>query len=218
MDRSSVPQNVIRRLPRYIRFLDQMDAAGITRVSSSEFARQMGLTASQIRQDLNYFGGFGQPGYGYVVQDLRKNLAAVLGMDRGRPAILIGAGNLGHALMKNFPFSDYGFVLGAAFDVDTSLVGTRVNNIPICSLDSLEEYISVVRPDVAILTLPGRYAGAVARKVVQAGVRGIWNFTNSELTAVPDGTIIENIHFSDSLLALSFYLSADDDAHGEQNE
>ena len=209
MPKIQVSANVIRRLPRYVRYLDQIASAGVTRVSSNEIGLQMGLTASQIRQDFNSFGEFGKPGYGYDVLELRHHLAVILGITDRHYAIIIGAGNLGHALIQNFRFDYCGFTLSAIFDVAPHLVGTKLQGVPVYHTDTLENFLSTNNVDVAILTLPASQANSIASRVAQAGVRGIWNFTNKEVAPVGGDVVIENVHFSDSLLALSYFLIND---------
>ena len=154
MKRLKVSNNVIRRLPRYLRKLDELTESGISRISSFELGHQLGLTPSQIRQDFSCFGEFGQQGYGYNVQALRGQIAAILGIDRGFSAILIGVGNIGRALMDNFCFSDWGFVLKAAFDIDPALIGTSFKGMPIRGMDQLEAFLAEEKIDVAVLTVP----------------------------------------------------------------
>lgn len=207
MKRSKVSNNVIRRLPRYLRKLDELTEAGISRISSSDMGQQLGLTPSQIRQDLSCFGGFGQQGYGYSVPALREQIAAILGMDRGYRAILIGVGNIGHALIDNFCFSDWGVTLSAAFDVKSELIGSSLNGTAIYSMDELERYLEENPVDIAVLTVPKDAALPVTERLIAAGIDAIWNFTNVELTGPDSDVLVENIHFSDSLLSLSYYIS-----------
>ena len=192
MKRVKVSNNVIRRLPRYLRRLDELTDEGVSRISSFELANQLGLTASQIRQDFSCFGEFGQQGYGYNVPALRAHLASVLGVDRGFTAVLIGVGNIGRALMDNFCFSDWGFRLTAAFDIDPRLIGTEFKGVPILGMENLEDYLAENKTDIAVLTVPKD---------------AIWNFTNVELTGPASDVIVENVHFSDSLLSLSYYVA-----------
>ena len=207
MKKSRISNNVIRRLPRYIRHLDEMIAAGVVRASSEEIGRHTDLTASQVRQDFNCFGGFGQQGYGYNILELRKQLADIVGMNNRFSAIILGAGNLGRAIIGNFHFQDYGFNLKAAFDISPSVVGRSISGIPVYHMDTLESFLAENAIDVAILTVPGGQAEASAARVIASGVTGIWNFTNQEISSLPDGAIIEDVHFSDSLLSLSYYLT-----------
>ena len=207
MKRLKVSNNVIRRLPRYLRKLDELTENGVSRISSFELGHQLGLTPSQIRQDFSCFGEFGQQGYGYNVPALRDQIAAILGMDRGFTAILIGVGNIGHALMDNFCFAEWGFRLAAAFDINHELIGTVFNGVPIYSMDDLEKFLAENKVDVAVLTVPKEAAISVTARLTGCGIDAIWNFTNLELTEPNSPTIVENIHFSDSLLSLSYYVA-----------
>ena len=207
MKRVKVSNNVIRRLPRYLRKLDELMGSGVNRISSFELGQQLGLTPSQIRQDFSCFGEFGQQGYGYNVPALREQIASILGMDRGFQAILIGVGNIGHALMDNFCFSDWGFHLAAAFDIKPELIGTTFQEVPILSMEELSGYIRNNAVDVAVLTVPKEAAIPVTELLTANGIEAIWNFTNVELTEPNSSTIVENVHFSDSLLSLSYFVS-----------
>jgi len=207
LKRLKVSNNVIRRLPRYLRKLDELAANGVTRISSFELGQQLGLTPSQIRQDFSCFGEFGQQGYGYNVADLRSHIATILGSDRGFNAILIGVGNLGRALIENFSFADCGFTLSAAFDVNPALIGTRFGEIPVYSMDDLEKYLGEKTVDVAVLTVPKQVAVSVAEHIEGLGIEAIWNFTNVELSEPNTNTLIENMHFADSLLSLSYFVA-----------
>ena len=202
-----VSNNVIRRLPRYLRKLDELSANGIGRISSFDLGQQLGLTPSQIRQDFSCFGEFGQQGYGYNVAALRSHIAAILGMDRGFNAILIGAGNIGHALMDNFCFSEWGFTLLSAFEIDPRLIGTECKGVPIRSMDELEAFLAENKVDAAVLSVPKDAAIPVTERLTASGIRAIWNFTNVELTEPDSDVLVENIHFSDSLLALSYFVA-----------
>ena len=207
MKRIKVSNNVIRRLPRYLRKLDELKASGVGRISSFNLGQQLGLTPSQIRQDFSCFGEFGQQGYGYNVAALREEIASILGMDRGFKAILIGVGNIGHALMDNFCFSEWGFTLAAAFDIDPAIVGTTSNGVTIRSMDELLDYLRENKIDVAVLTVPKEAASAVAKLLFDNGIGAIWNFTNVELTEPSSPSLVENVHFSDSLLSLSYFVA-----------
>ena len=207
MKRIKVSNNVIRRLPRYLRKLDELKASGVGRISSFNLGQQLGLTPSQIRQDFSCFGEFGQQGYGYNVAALREEIASILGMDRGLKAILIGVGNIGHALMDNFCFSEWGFTLAAAFDIDPAIVGTTSNGVTIRSMDELLDYLRENKIDVAVLTVPKEAASAVAKLLFDNGIGAIWNFTNVELTEPNSPSLVENVHFSDSLLSLSYFVA-----------
>ena len=207
MKRVKVSNNVIRRMPRYLRKLDELAANGEGRISSFALGQQLGLTPSQIRQDFSCFGEFGQQGYGYNVAALRAQIAGILGMDRGFTAILVGVGNIGHALMDNFCFSEWGFRLVSAFDVKPEVVGTEFNGVRVRSMEELEGFIAANRVDMAVLTVPKEVAVEVGKRLTDAGIEAIWNFTNVELTEPGSSTIVENIHFSDSLLSLSYYVA-----------
>ncbi|MGM9521059.1 MAG: redox-sensing transcriptional repressor Rex [Oscillospiraceae bacterium] len=201
-----VSANVIKRLPRYVRRLDWLTAEKIEKVSSSDLGRQLGLTASQIRQDFNCFGGFGQQGYGYNVHQLRSGIAGVLGMEQTLTAIVIGAGNLGHALIANFHFDECGVELKAAFDNAAGLIGTSIAATPVLDVAGLEDYLKENKTDVAVLTLPKIHATDTAKLLASSGVRGIWNFTGVDIDADLGDVIVENVHLSDSLLNLGYYL------------
>ena len=207
MENREISKAVITRLPRYYRYLGELLESGVERISSNELSTRMKVTASQIRQDLNNFGGFGQQGYGYNVPALRAQIASILGMDRGFTAILVGVGNIGHALMDNFCFAEWGFNLAAAFDIKPEIIGTTFNDVPIHGMDELEDYIAANHVDVAVLTVPKEAAIAVTKRLTDNGIDAIWNFTNLELTEPNSSTIVENIHFSDSLLSLSYFVS-----------
>ncbi len=207
MKRSKISHNVIRRLPRYLRKLDDLAYNGVDRISSGELGKQMGLTPSQIRQDFSCFGEFGQQGYGYNVESLRREISSILGMDRGFRVALIGVGNLGHALIENFGFAGHGFQLVAAFEVRPDLVGTELAGVPIYDGTRLEETLKKLQIDIAVLAVPKRLARSIAESAAAGGVRAIWNFTNVELELGDDHVLVEDIHFSDSLLTLSYYLA-----------
>ena len=207
MKRVKVSNNVIRRLPRYLRKLDELQENGISRISSFELGQQLGLTPSQIRQDFSCFGEFGQQGYGYNVSGLREQIASILGMDRGYRAILVGVGNIGHALMDNFSFAECGVELAAAFDIKESLIGTEFKGVPILAETQLEEYLKTPDIAVAVLCVPKEVAVGVTKILTDNGIEAIWNFTNMELTEPNSPIIVENVHFSDSLLSLSYFVS-----------
>ena len=207
MKRVKVSNNVIRRLPRYLRKLDELTESGVSRVSSFELGRQLGLTPSQIRQDFSCFGEFGQQGYGYNVPALRAEIASILGMDRGFSAIMIGVGNIGRALTENFNFSEWGFRLIAAFDVRPEIIDTMFHDVPILSMDELARFLAEHQVDAAVLTVPKEAAVPVTEMLVANGIDAIWNFTNVELTAPESSVLVENVHFSDSLLSLSYFVA-----------
>ncbi len=207
MKRVKVSNNVIRRLPRYLRKLDELTTEGIGRISSHDLGRQLGLTPSQIRQDFSCFGEFGQQGYGYNVAALREQVAAILGMDRGFRAILIGVGNIGNALMDNFCFSEWGFRLLCAFDINPELIGKERSGVLIRGMDELEGFLRETSVDMAVLAVPKEAALPVTERLSACGITAIWNFTNVELTQPDSSILVENVHFSDSLLSLSYFIS-----------
>ncbi|MEF9971068.1 MAG: redox-sensing transcriptional repressor Rex [Oscillospiraceae bacterium] len=210
MKKVRISNNVIRRLPMYLRKLDDLICSGTERISSNELGTQMGLTPSQIRQDFSCFGEFGQQGYGYRVSELRDQVARILGMNNGFSVIIIGAGNLGNALIKNFGFGDHGFKLVAAFDSSPDLIGTVIDGTPVLDSANLAAWLSENPIDIVVLTVPRSTAKSLAVIAADCGVRGIWNFTNNELELDRDDVYVENIHFSDSLLTLSYFLSKND--------
>lgn len=202
MSEKKVSKIVIRRLPRYYRYLSDMETEGIERISSSTLAEKMGVTASQIRQDFNCFGGFGQQGYGYNVSELRNKIGEILGLDKGHKTIILGAGNLGHAIANYAGFKRRGFNLVGIFDVNPDIIGSEINGITVMDMKDLEEKFALLKPDIAILTVTKKYAQEVADKLCNLGIRGIWNFSYMELQA-KEGIEIENVHLSDSLMTLS---------------
>lgn len=220
MKRVKVSNNVIRRLPRYLRKLDELSESGVDKISSRQLGELLGLTSSQVRQDFNCFGEFGQQGYGYRVSALREQIAGILGMDRGFSAILIGVGNIGRALMENFCFGDWGVKLAAAFDVKPALIGTQYKGVPIRSIEELDRYLQENPVDIAVLTVPKAAAMGVTETLTAHGIDAIWNFTNVELTAPNSSTLVENVHFSDSLLSLSYFVAErrDDQAAKQAKE
>ena len=199
--------NVIRRLPRYLRKLDELSESGVDKISSRQLGDLLGLTSSQVRQDFNCFGEFGQQGYGYNIAALRAQIAGILGMERGFTAILVGVGNIGRAMMENFCFSDWGVNLAAAFDIKPALIGTEYRGVHIYSMDELEKYLDENKADIAVLTVPKTAAVRVTERLTASGIDAIWNFTNVELTEPNSSTIVENVHFSDSLLSLSYFVA-----------
>jgi len=203
---TKVSTAVIRRLPRYYRHLSELQEAGVVRISSGALGASMGLTASQIRQDLCCFGGFGQQGYGYKVESLREEIGGILGVNQGHTVVVLGAGNLGCALIENFKFNANGFQLLAAFDINPAIVNTTISGVPVVHADRLEEYLRHNPVSVGLLTVPMAAAQAMADRLVRCGVGGIWNFTNYEISA-PEQVVVESVHFSDSLLALSYMIT-----------
>ena len=204
-----VSASVIRRLPRYHRFLYDLIQKGVHRISSRELAELMSLTASQIRQDLNCFGGFGQQGYGYNVKYLYNEIGKILGLDQTYRMIIIGAGNLGQALANYVKFEKRGFWIKGIFDVNPRLKGMTVRGIEIRMTDELPQFIRDNQIQIAALTLPKAGAEAVAPILVENGVRAIWNFAHTDLN-VPKDVVVENVHLSESLMQLSYNLNHQD--------
>ena len=214
---TKVSTAVIRRLPRYYRQLSELQEAGTVRISSSALGKSMGLTASQIRQDLFCFGGCGQQGYRYKVESLREEIGDILGINRGHTLVVLGTGNLGRAIIENFKFSVNGFQLLAAFDVNPAVVGTEIAGIPVYHADELERFVQKHPVSVGMLTVPISAAQEMGERLVNAGVKGIWNFTNYEISFGREDVVVESVHFSDSLLALSYMISQRESA-GEDPE
>ena len=207
MKKENISDAVIRRLPKYYRQLTDLNNRGIVRISSHSLGQEMGITASQIRQDFSCFGEFGQQGYGYNVEELRAEIGHILGVDNDHHMIIVGVGNLGHALLKNFPFAQNGFTMGAAFDVNPAIIGTQINGVPVLALDDVDAYVREHDIDVVALTVPQSVAQATAARLIELGIRGFWNFTNMELVSNRPEVKFENIHFADSLLTLSYRIS-----------
>ena len=199
-----ISQAVIRRLPRYYRYLGELLDEGVERISSNDLSHRMKVTASQIRQDLNNFGGFGQQGYGYNVQFLYEEIGKIMGLDTEHRIIIIGAGNLGQALANYVKFEKLGFVITALFDVNPDLSGKSVRGIPILMLNELGEYCRTHRVDIAALTMPKSKADTIASKLVELGIKAIWNFAHVDLDLMDRRVVIENVHLSDSLMQLSY--------------
>ena len=208
MKKENISDAVIRRLPRYYHYLNELHNREVIRISSSSLGKRMNVTASQIRQDLNCFGEFGQQGYGYNIAELRSEVGHILGIDKSYKLILIGVGHLGHALLQNFDFQQAGFTVSAAFDVSPAVVGMVINGVEVLPMEQLAEHIALYQPAVATLTVPRPVAQQTADTLMQLGVRGIWNFTNVELAPLPDCDVsFENVHFAESLLTLSYRIS-----------
>ena len=201
---TQVPSAVIKRLPRYHRYLGDLLADGKLRISSSELSKLMNVTASQIRQDLNCFGGFGQQGYGYNVKYLHAKISELLGVTQGYSAVIVGAGNLGRALAATRMFGRRGVARLAMFDVDESIIGTEIYGIKVYSADSLYDFCKNEKVDIGVLTVPKEAAYDVTEKMVRAGVKGIWNFANMELKVDDESVIVENRHLGDSLMTLCY--------------
>ena len=206
MAEKKISTAVIRRMPKYYKYVTQLLESGVTRISSSELARIMGLTASQVRQDFNCFGGFGQQGYGYNVEFLKDEIANILNINRKNKGIIIGVGNLGRTLINNFNFGKCGVEIVCGFDVNVEAVGHKINGVPIFNIDDLETVMKDEKPDVAVLTLPKKLAKEMTARLIDAGINGIWNFTNIDLHLEFESVPIEDVHFSESLMTLTYRL------------
>lgn len=206
MEEKGISQAVIGRLPRYFRYLGELKDEGVERISSQELSELMKVTASQIRQDLNNFGGFGQQGYGYNVEYLYHEIGKILGLDKKHHFIIIGAGNLGRALGNYINFERRGFIFSGIFDQDPELAGKEVRGIPVQPMESMERFIRENDIDIAVLAIPKTGAVAVAEKLVQNGIKAIWNFAHVDLN-VPKNIQVENVHLSDSLMKLSYNIN-----------
>ncbi len=211
MEQKGISSAVIKRLPRYHRYLDELMEAGVERISSNELSRRMHVTASQIRQDLNNFGGFGQQGYGYNVEYLYKEISKILGLDQIQNMIIIGGGNIGQALAKFSNFQKRGFVTIGIFDNDPNIIGKKINDVPVMDIRELENFAGQHDVRIAVLTVPKSAAPQIADRVAACGIRAIWNFAHIDLH-ISDQVVIENVHLSDSLMQLSYRLSTLSDA------
>ena len=198
--------SVIRRLPRYYRFLYDLRENGITRISSRELSQRMGLTASQIRQDLNCFGGFGQQGYGYLVEQLYNEIGKILGMDELSDTILIGAGNMGRAIANHMSFEARGIRLIGIFDDSKTIIGKQIRNMTVMSTDKLEAFCSEHHPTVAILCIPKEAAANLVDKLISLGIEGFWNFSHYDINYNNPHVAVENVHLGDSLMTLSYHM------------
>ena len=207
MDKESkVSITVIRRLPKYYRYLGELLNKGITRISSQELSKLTGFTASQIRQDLNNFGGFGQQGYGYNVDELHRQLGKILGLGKIYNTVIAGAGNLGQAVANYKGFQDAGFTVLSLFDKNPKLIGLKIRDIEIRDVDLLEEFIKENNVEIGIITTPKENAQDIASIFVKSGIKGIWNFAPADIK-VPNNVIVENVHLNESLFTLSYFLN-----------
>lgn len=207
---TKVSDIVIRRLPKYHRYLTDLLDKGVDRISSQELSGLTGFTASQIRQDLNNFGGFGQQGYGYNVKALRTEISKILGIDQVYKAVVVGAGRLGSVISTYEGFKESGFKIMAMFDKNEEKIGKVKDNLEIYAIDDLEDYVRDHQIDVGIITVPKEGSQKIADTFVKAGIKGIWNFAPTDLV-VPDHVVLESVRLNDSLLTLSYYLSMDKD-------
>ncbi len=205
---------VIRRLPRYHRYLGELLDNGVTKISSRELSEKMKVTASQIRQDLNNFGGFGQQGYGYNVEYLHKEIGRILGLDKTHAMIIVGAGNLGQALANYTSFAKRGFNLIGMFDVNPKLIGMSIHGIEVMDIDQMEGFVKENNVDIAILTMPKSKVKQTAENLASWGVKGLWNYSAVDLF-LPEGVHVENVHLSHSLMTLAYKLHEGEDLEQE---
>lgn len=206
MEEKTISQAVIGRLPRYYRYLGDLKDAGVERISSQELSVIMKVTASQIRQDFNNFGGFGQQGYGYNVRYLYDEIGKILGLNENHHLIIIGAGNLGRALTNYSNFGNRGFIFEGIFDKNPELIGEKIGDLTVRPMDELEKFILTNRIDIVVIAIPRTGAKEVADRVIKCGIRAIWNFAHIDLN-VPADVVVENVHLSDSLMKLSYTLT-----------
>ncbi len=202
-----VSNSVIKRLPRYYRFLGELKENGVVRISSKDLSQKMGFTASQIRQDLNCFGGFGQQGYGYNIESLYNEIGSILGVNNNQKAILIGAGNLGKAVALHMSFEQRGFNLIGVFDRNKALSGQLLRGLPIRHTDGIYNFCKDNSPTVAVLCIPSAAAKELAPQLVESGIKGFWNFSHYDIAADFPNVAVENVHLSDSLMTLSYRVS-----------
>ncbi len=199
-----ISSSVIKRMPRYYRFLSELEKNGSVRVSSRELSERMGLTASQIRQDLNCFGGFGQQGYGYNVSQLKDEIGVILGLEENYKCIIIGAGNLGRTLASHMNFKKRGFRLSAIFDSNEAFAGQMVAGMPIRPVAGLDDFCRLEKPSIAILCVPKEAARSLGEQLARLGIKGIWNFSHYDFSGELDEVEVENVHLGDSLTTLSY--------------
>ena len=206
MKNAKISNAVIKRLPRYRRYLIELRKKGVEKISSKEFSNLIGYTASQIRQDLNNFGGFGQQGYGYSVDGLYDEISAILGLDKEYRMVIMGAGNLGQAIAKYTHFHKQGFKVCGVFEISPNLIGKDVDGIEIMDYENIVEYVEEEEIDIGIICVNQNNAQEVADKLSFAGVKGIWNFAPTDIE-VPKHVALENVHLSDSLHSLAYHMN-----------
>ena len=203
---AKISNAVIKRLPRYRRYLNELRKKGVDKISSNEFSSLIGYTASQIRQDLNNFGGFGQQGYGYSVEGLYNEISAILGLDKNYKMVVVGAGNLGHAIANYTYYYKTGFIVKGIFEVDPKLIGMKINDVEVMDYENIVEFVEENDIDIGIICTTKNVAQEVADKLCFAGVRGLWNFATVDIET-PSHVAIENVHISDSLHSLAYHMS-----------
>lgn len=210
METKEISQAVIGRLPRYLRYLGELKDEGVERISSGDLSKRMKVTASQIRQDLNNFGGFGQQGYGYKVEYLYEEIGKILGMNQTHNIIIIGAGNLGQALANYMNFEKRGFLFKGIFDNNSAVIGKKIKDMEVMPMESLESFILENDIDMAVLTIPKQSAIPVANRLSSTPIKGIWNFAHVDLN-LPKRIQVENVHLSDSLMKLSYSITSSEE-------
>lgn len=208
--KENISASVIKRLPRYYRFLGELKSQGVERISSKNLAEKMRTTASQVRQDFNCFGGFGQQGFGYNVEQLYNEIKQILGLDMKYKAILIGVGNLGRAVAAHMSFEERGFELIGIFDQNPALIGQKIRNIKIQSTDNIEDFCRENKPKAAILCIPKDAVGELSKRLYSAGIRCYWNFSHYDLSVDYDDVVVQNVHMSDSLMILCYKIADND--------
>ena len=209
MNERNIPAAVISRLPRYYRYIEELRASGVERVSSSQLSELMHVTASQIRQDFNHFGGFGQQGYGYNVKFLHDEMCHILGLDKTHNMIIIGSGNLGKAIANYGNFKSRGFNILGLFDIDESLKGSMCSGAPVYMMDELEDFIKNNKVDIVVIAIPKQEAIKLVEPIVKANIKAVWNFSHTDLP-FPDTVAVENVHLSESLMVLSYKMGEND--------
>ena len=205
----NISMSVIKRFPKYYRYLEELMKNDVDRISSKELGEKIGFTASQIRQDLNCFGDFGQQGYGYNVKELYNQISSILGLDRGYEAALVGAGNIGQAVSNYSRFENLGFKVSAIFDANPKLIGMKIRDVEIMDIDEMSSSLKENKIDIGIICVPRKNAQSVSDELIKGGVRAIWNFAPVDLI-VPDYVKVENVHLSESLLTLIYLLNESD--------
>lgn len=213
--KSDISVSVIKRLPRYYRFIGELVKQGTVRISSGELAEKMSLTASQIRQDLNCFGGFGQQGYGYNLAELRTEIGKILGISQGYKTIIIGAGNLGHAIAAHMDFREYGCRLVGIFDNDPKKAGSRVADLEVMPVSELDSFCIREQPKIAVLCIPKTAAQELADKLISLGINAFWNFSHYDIKITHKDVVVENVHLGDSIMMLSYALNNADESEKE---
>lgn len=206
MDKKKVSMAVVRRLPKYKRYLKELMQNDVNRISSKAFSEKIGFSASQIRQDLNCFGDFGQQGYGYNVKELYDKICGILGLNREYNTIIIGAGNIGQAVANYINFDKLGFKLVGIFDINPKLIGLKIRDIEIMDVDNIDKFLKEVEVNIAIVCVPKNSGQKITDVLVNSGIEGIWNFAPVDLV-VPENIVVENVHLSESLLTLSYLMT-----------